>query len=116
LLAFALGQAATETKTFSGWLSDEACARARATAGTYTATNPDCAKRCVGQGKKIVFVDPEARAIFDISNQDAARDNIGDRVELIASVDSRTSVLHITSLKLIARGVAMCARRTHAAR
>jgi hypothetical protein len=110
LVGFTLTQAATETKTLRGWLSDEACARGRATGGTYTGTNPECAKRCVAEGKKIVFIDPNARVVFDISNQDAARDNIGDEVAIIGVVDPRKTVVHINSLKLISRGVAMCAR------
>jgi hypothetical protein len=48
--------------------------------------------------------------VLDISNQDAARDNIGDDVVLIGVVDPGKTVMHINSLKLISRGVAMCAR------
>jgi len=111
-LALALTQAATQPKTLRGWLSDEACARGRAATGTYTGTNPECAKRCVAEGKKIVFIDPNARAVFDISNQDKVRNNIGDEVAVIGSVEPGKKVLHIDSLKLISRGVAMCARPT----
>jgi hypothetical protein len=41
-----------------GWLSDEGCARGRAESGVFTATNGECAKRCVSEGKKIVLIDP----------------------------------------------------------
>ncbi len=111
VLACALAPAATENKTLRGWLSDEACARGRAAGGVFTGTNPECAKRCVEEGKKIVFIDPDSRRVVDISNQDAARGNIGDEVEVAGSVDSGTKVLQINSLKLIARGVAECERR-----
>jgi hypothetical protein len=110
LLACALAQAATEAKTLHGWLSAEACARARASGGVFTGTNPECAKRCVEEGKKIVFIDPDSRRVLDISNQDAACGSIGDEVEVAGSVDSGTKVLHIDSLKLISRGVAECER------
>jgi len=56
-----------------GWLSDESCAGGRASSGTYSSTNPDCAKKCVHQGKKIVLVDPEHKRLLTIANQDAAR-------------------------------------------
>jgi hypothetical protein len=111
VLACALAQAATEPKTLHGWLSDEACARGRAAGGIFTGTNPECAKRCVQEGKKIVFVDPDSRRVLDISNQDAARDNIGDEVDVVGSVDSGANALHIDSVKLISRGVAECERR-----
>ena len=58
-----------------------------------------------------MFIDPDSRRVVDISNQDAARGNIGDEVEVAGSVDSGTKVLQINSLKLIARGVAECERR-----
>lgn len=108
-VALALAQAATTT-TRHGWLSDEECARGRASSGVYTGTNPECAKRCVAEGKKIVFIDPAARQVFGIVNQDAARDNIGDQVSIAASLDPQTNLLHIDSLKLISRGVASCSR------
>jgi len=38
--------------TLRGWLSDEDCAGGRASSGTYTGTNPDCAKKCVRDGKR----------------------------------------------------------------
>jgi len=110
LVGVTLTQAGTETRTLRGWLSDEGCARGRATAGVYTGTNPECAKRCVAEGKKIVFIDPNARRVLDISNQDAARDNIGDEVAIIGVVDPGKAVVDINSLRLISQGVAMCTR------
>jgi hypothetical protein len=110
IIGLTLAQAATETKTLRGWLSDEACARGRANAGLYTGTNPECAKRCVAQGKRIVLIDPDARIVLDISNQDAVRSNIGDEVAITGAVDLGKDVVHIDSLKLISRGVAMCER------
>jgi hypothetical protein len=110
LIAFGLSRAGSENKTLRGWLSDEACARGRAKAGLYTGTNPECAKRCVAQGKRIVFIDPEARLVLDISNQGAALSNIGDEVAITGEVDVGKNVVHIDSMKLISRGVAMCTR------
>jgi hypothetical protein len=36
-----------ENKTIRGWLSDEMCAKGRASSGVFTGTNPMCAKECV---------------------------------------------------------------------
>jgi hypothetical protein len=91
-----------------GWLSDEGCARGRASGGVYTGTNPDCAKQCVAQGKKIVLIDPVAKAILNIGNQDAARKNIGDYVEVTGTLDSQSQTLQIGSLKMLTKGKAMC--------
>src|SRR6266699_5671072 len=83
-----------------GWLSDESCAGGRASSGTYCSTNPDCAKKCVHQGKKIVLVDPDQKRLLTIANQDAARERLGDYVEIGGEVDEQAKTLRMESLKL----------------
>ena len=94
--------------TVRGWLSDEGCAGERASSGTYTGTNPDCAKRCVHNGKKIVLIDPEHKRLLTISNQDAAKEQVGDYVEISGELDEQARSLRIDSLKLLEKGRAMC--------
>ena len=91
-----------------GWLSDEGCAGGRASSGTYTGTNPDCAKKCVREGKRIVLVDPDHKRLLTIANQDAARERVGDYVEINGELDQQAKSLHIDSLKLLEKGSAMC--------
>ena len=91
-----------------GWLSDEGCAGGRAHDGVYTGTNPDCAKKCVGDRKKIVLVDPEGKRLLVIANQDAAAERVGDYVEISGDVDDQAKTLHIDSVKLLEKGRAMC--------
>lgn len=110
--ASAVGQSSpsVENRIIRGWLSDEECASGRASSGAFTGTNPTCAKECVAKGKKIVFIDPEAKQVVKIENQDAARDHIGDYVEIEGTLSSRTKLLHIDSLRMLSRGVAECER------
>ena len=96
------------SKVVRGWLSDEGCARGRASSGVYTGTNPDCAKRCVAQGRRIVLIVHGEKKILDITNQDAARGNIGDEVQVTGTIDAGTKGLHIESLKMLSPGRAMC--------
>jgi hypothetical protein len=91
-----------------GWLSDEGCAGGRAKSGMYTGTNPDCAKKCVSEGKKIVFVDPDHKRLLSIANQDIAKERVGDYVEISGDLDEGTKTLRIGSLKLLEKGRAMC--------
>src|SRR5450759_2514036 len=77
VLVLAVGGIAQQTARQSetairGWLSD----------GTFTATNPECAKECVAKGKKIVLIDLDLKMIFEIANQSLAKRNIGDYVEI----------------------------------
>jgi hypothetical protein len=100
-------------KPLRGWLSDEQCSRARATGGVFTSTNPDCARGCVAKGDKIVLILPDAKEIVAIENQDAAKEHVGDYVEVagsFAQVNNKEGarVLRVDSLKMITKGVAMC--------
>lgn len=100
--------AENQSKGIRGWLSDESCARGRASGGVFTGTNPDCAKKCVAQGKKIVLIVPDEKMILDIANQSAASKNVGDYVEVTGAVNPQTKSLHIDSLKMVEKGQAMC--------
>jgi hypothetical protein len=91
-----------------GWLSDEGCASGRAKGGTYTGTNPDCAKKCVREGKRIVLVDPDHKRLLIILNGDAATERVGDYVEISGDLDEQSRTLRIDSLKLLEKGRAMC--------
>jgi hypothetical protein len=99
---------AGDKSVLRGWLSDEACASGRAKSGAYTGTNPDCAKKCVSEGKKIVFVDPDHKRLLSIANQDVAKERVGDYVEISGDLDEQGKTLHIDSLKLLEKGRAMC--------
>src|SRR5277367_424120 len=92
-----------------GWLSDESCASGRAGSGDYTATNPDCAKKCVHEGKRIVLIDPDRKRLLVILNKSAAVDSVGDYVEISGDLDEQAKTLHIESIKLLEKGRAMCA-------
>jgi hypothetical protein len=108
LLAAAHRTSGAEKTVLRGWLSDEGCAGGRASSGTYTGTNPDCARKCVSEGKKIVLVDPEHKRLLTIANQDAARESVGDYVEINGELDQQAKSLRVDSLKLLEKGSAMC--------
>jgi hypothetical protein len=115
VLVLAVGGLAQQTARQSetairGWLSDEGCARGRAESGTFTATNPTCAKECVAKGKKIVLIDPDRKMIFEIANQSLAKKNIGDYVEIAGQMDLQAKTVRIATLKMLTRGNASCER------
>jgi len=108
-IAFVRSQSAAGGQSVvRGWLSDESCAGGRASSGTYTGTNPDCAKKCVHEGKKIVLVDPDHKRLLTIANQDVARERVGDYVEINGDLDEHARSLRIDSMKLLEKGRAMC--------
>jgi hypothetical protein len=108
--AFAATQAARkDSNAIKGWLSDEQCARGRARSGAFTGTDPECAKKCIAEGWKIVLIDPEAKRVLTIQNPGVAQDNIGNYVEVEGTLTSVKS-FHIDSLKKLSSGVAECER------
>ena len=109
-LASAQNGGTTPSQTFHGWLSDAKCSRSRAASGLYTGTNPTCAKECVAGGAKIVLILPKEKKILDIENQDVARANLGNLVEVLGTTDARGKTIHIAALRLLEEGIAACER------
>lgn len=95
---------AAKPETVKGWISDEQCARSQARQGVYKGTNPDCVRDCVARGKKIVLIDPAGKRILVIANQDAAKNNLGDYVEINGAVDAAAGTLQINSIQLLKKG------------
>jgi hypothetical protein len=95
LLVFLATTALAADQTYVGWVSDSGCARARASGGTFTATNPDCARQCVKQGKSIVLISQEKKTVFSIDNPEILQPHVGNKVTVSASSAAQHS-LHIS--------------------
>ena len=70
--------AATKTVTWTGWFSDQQCARVRD--GEVRPNNPDCVKKCLNDGAKAVFISEQARALFVVKDHPAVEDDVGHRL------------------------------------
>ena len=81
-LLLLLTNVAIAADNYTGWVSDKACASGRASDGIYTGTNPDCAKRCIGEGKAMVLVDAKAKALYDVANPEMLKPQIGNYVKV----------------------------------
>src|SRR6267143_3230115 len=104
-IAFVRSQSAAGGQSVvRGWLSDESCAGGRASSGTYTGANPDCAKKCVPQGKKIVLVDPDHKRLPTIANQDAARERWATTWKSRVTWTNRPGRCAFDSMKLLEKG------------
>ena len=107
VLLFALSAAAQET--YTGWVSDAGYARSRAASGIYTATNPDCARRCVKEGKDVVLVSEELKKVFAVDNADALTPQIGNKVRVSAN-SVATEKIHVNKVEPLEKGSAQCSR------
>ena len=92
--------------------SDSQCASARASAGLYTATNPDCAKTCIQKGATPVFISEQAKAVFKVRDYPGVLDDLGYRVEIDAAVDLASKTVSIEHVKRLSYEGASCERRT----
>src|SRR5213593_4157766 len=110
-LFFALEQRAAaqaRVKTIRGWLTDAACARGRANGGKFTGGNPDCARKCVAEGSKIVLALPDQKKLLVVTNPETANSNVGNFIEATGTIDAESGTIEIKSLKLLEEGRATC--------
>jgi len=89
------------SETIRGWISDEHCAGSKARDGVYAATNPECTKECVAKGYKAVLIDPKGKRVLVITDQDMAKKNLGNYVEVTGRVDARANTIKPESIKFL---------------
>lgn len=97
------------TDAYVGFVSDSGCAVARASAGKYTATNPDCARRCIKEGKSIVLVSPEEKQVFSIENPAELKSQIGNKVRVYAR-KAGAHTLHVDKVEFVEETNPECER------
>jgi hypothetical protein len=89
-----VASAKEKSKTWTGWISDSACA-----AKGVSADHRDCAIKCVKEkGTSWVFVNTKTKAVLNIHNQDAVtEDHVGHEVKVTGHLmDDGT--LHVESI------------------
>lgn len=97
----------TKTAVWTGWFSDKQCARIRAN----EAPRPNgtvCVKKCLDEGSPAVFISEQARAIYDVRDYEAVKDNIGYYVRIRGDVDETAKTVSIQSVERISEVTAMC--------
>src|SRR5258708_11572322 len=104
-----------KTVTWTGWFSDSQCALARAASGTFTATNPDCAKKCIQNGSAPAFISEQAQAVFTVKDYPAVADDLGLRVEVLAEVDEAEKTISVKKVTRLSEVVLACQRPRKAA-
>ncbi|MGH9492712.1 MAG: hypothetical protein ACRD2K_04355 [Terriglobales bacterium] len=98
-LAFAiLASAQAKKGTWTGWVSDDYCAR------TYSLKHDPkyghtCGKQCLDAGAKMVFVRDEDEEIFQVANTAALKQYADEHVRVTGTVDN--GVLTVISASLV---------------
>ena len=96
-------------EVYVGFVSDSGCARARASGGKFTATNPDCARECVKQGKSVVLISPENKVVFAIENPELLKSQVGNKVRVYAT-SAGAHRLHVEKVVFLEESNPECER------
>jgi hypothetical protein len=113
LLGLALsstGHAEEKLVIWTGWFSDSKCALARAAAGVFSETNPECAKTCIEKGSAPVFISEQARAVFAVQDYASVIADLGYRIELRGMADEDAKTIRVRSLKRLEYQGPACTR------
>ena len=109
-VSVSLADSGTKNITWTGWFSDSGCASARASSGVFTATNPDCAKKCIEKGEAPVFISEQAKAVFRVKDYPSVVEDLGYHVAVTATVDEAAKTISIKKVERLGYEGASCGR------
>lgn len=74
-----------EQGQWSGWITDESCGAKGTSAG-----HKACALKCHEEGQALVLYDTDAETMYQLSDQEMAKDNLGHPVVVKGTKDGDT--------------------------
>lgn len=99
---------APSVQTWTGWFSDQQCAREPKTDEAIRPNGTECVKQCLLKGSAAVFLSEQTNTIYKVLDHSGVRDDVGYRVEVAAAVDEKTKTVSIRSVKRLSEVTAMC--------
>lgn len=91
-----LVMAAPNTTSWDGWISDSQCAAKGANAG-----HAGCAKKCIANGEKPVFVTDKDQKVVAIDNPAAVTGHEGQHVKVTGTMTT-SGLLHVDTVTALA--------------
>ena len=67
-----------------------------------------CVKKCLDEGSPAVFISEQAKAVYEVRDYPAAKDDVGFRVEITGDVDEKAGTVAVKSVKRLSEVTAMC--------
>ena len=99
---------APSVQTWTGWFSDQQCAREPKADEAIGPNGTECVKQCLLKGSAAVFLSEQTNAIYKVLDHPGVRDDVGYRVEVAAAVDEKAKTVSIRSVKRLSEVTAMC--------
>ena len=109
MLIFASAIVGGETVTMKGWLSDQGCAQAKVKGEEVTPNGTICVKKCLDEGATPVFVNPKAKALYELKDYPTFREDVGYHLELTGVVDEKAKTITVRKVKRLDEIVNVCA-------
>jgi hypothetical protein len=80
---------------WTGWITDEHCGAKGASEG-----HKGCALKCADGGAALVFYNPADEKVYKLSDQAAAKANVGHKVKVVGTIEGETiTVQSISEVK-----------------
>jgi type 1 fimbria pilin len=98
LLMAGLTLAAPKDQTFTGEVTDSACASMGSHAGMGKPAK-ECTLACVGRGAKLVLFDASSKTIYQLDDQKRPAQFAGAKVIVTGTLDGATKTIHVTGIK-----------------
>jgi Protein of unknown function (DUF5818) len=70
---------------WTGWLVDEHCGAKGASPG-----HKSCALKCAKDGAALMLYTPADEKLYKLSDQDAAKKHVGEKVKVVGTLDGET--------------------------
>jgi hypothetical protein len=99
---------APPVQVWTGWFSDQQCAREPKADEAVRPNGTECVKQCLLKGSAAVFLSEQTNAIYKVLDHPGVRDDVGYRVEVSGIVDEKAHTVSIRSVKRLSEVTAMC--------
>ena len=98
LLVVSFSVAAQKDRSFTGEITDSACATMGSHAGMGKPAK-ECALACVGRGAKFVLFNAAAKMTYQLDDQKNPSQFAGSKVVVTGTLDDATKTIHVTAIK-----------------
>ena len=103
LILLGVGYAAQKDSSFSGEITDRACAKANSHDDMMkkhsVSTTQECIPACVKAGGKYVLFDTASMTIYMLDDQQKPAQFAGKKVKVTGTYDKATETIHVTDIK-----------------
>jgi hypothetical protein len=96
--------------TATGWFDCDRCTAGRVKNGEVGPAGQECARKCIKEGARVVFLDEKRKASFVVDNPETTRGIESDYVEFTGTLNAEAGTVHVDSIKVKSKYVASCGK------